>query len=213
MNLESELRSLDVEWPATPRFVLAPRRRRWPIAAAIAAAAVIAAFAVPQSRGAILRLFHIGGATIRVVDALPRVDERPLAAGLGPAVPRQRARSVGVLLVPSVAPAPATHLAPGNVVSILFRVDGRPVLLSEFPGGYFLKKLAAGQTRMTFVRVRGTDGAWLGVARHVVVFPGKAARLAGNVLIWADGATTYRLEGPGLTKARALGVAASLRRG
>ncbi len=90
------------------------------------------------------------------------------------------------LLVPDVSPAPALHRAPGNVVSILFRVDGKPVLLSEYAGGYYLKKLTAGGTRVDFVRVRGSDGAWLAGPQHVVVFPAATARLAGNVLLWAD---------------------------
>ena len=175
--------------------------------------AVAAAFAVPQSRGAILRLFHIGGATIRVVDRLPRAQERPLTEGLGPAIARPRGRRLLHLLVPPVSPAPALHLSPGNVVSIAFRVDGRPVVLSEYAGGYYLKKLAAGGTRIEFVRVRGFDGAWLLGPRHVVVFPAATARFAGNTLLWADETTTYRLEGPGLTLERAVGVASSLRRG
>lgn len=214
MNLESELRALAVEWPATPHFALAHRRRRrWPLAAAILAAAVAVAFAVPQSRGAILRFFHIGSATIRVVDRLPRAQERPLVSGLGPVVPRARVRTLVHLLVPPVTPAPALHRSAGNVISTVFRVDGKPVLLSEYAGGYFLKKLTAGGTQIEFVRVRGSDGAWLLGPRHVVVFPAATARLAGNVLLWADQTTTYRLEGPGLTLARAVRVAASLRRG
>ena len=213
MNLESELRALAVDWPETPRFALAQRRRRWPLAVAIVAAAIAAAFAVPQSRGAILRFFHIGGATVRIVDRLPRAEERPLASGLGPVVTRARARTIVHLLVPPLTPAPRLHRSQGNVISVVFRSDGQPVVLSEFAGAYFLKKLALEGTGIEYVRVRGLEGAWLSGPKHVVVFPAATARLAGNVLIWADETTTYRLEGPKLTKLGALRIAASLRRG
>src|SRR5256885_16974393 len=99
MELERELRDLDVEWPQTPelRLVLGerPRRRsRRPLYAAIALVLVglAAAFAVPQSRGAILRFLHLGGQTIQVVDTLPPAQERPLAERLGSLVAVEPAR-------------------------------------------------------------------------------------------------------------------------
>ena len=84
MALERELRALPIEWPATPqlRLELAHERRRWPLVAAIALAAVAAAFAVPQSRGAILRFFHIGADKIQFVDTLP--PETAVYPGHGP---------------------------------------------------------------------------------------------------------------------------------
>src|SRR4030095_5276448 len=91
MDLARDLTRLDVAWPETPelQLELAPRRRKlWPVAVALAAVvAVAAAFAVPQSRGAILRFFHLGAAKIEVVDTLPPAESRPLEAGLGPVVP------------------------------------------------------------------------------------------------------------------------------
>src|SRR3954452_13009374 len=95
MNLETELRALEVAWPETPAFALARRRRRWPIVAACAAAAVAAAFAVPQSRGAILRLFHLGAASVEVVETLPAAERRPLAEGLGRPIPLDGGRALG----------------------------------------------------------------------------------------------------------------------
>src|SRR5882757_6788981 len=95
MDLEHELTGLaaHVEWPSTPELELAlepraARRRRGPalVLAFVALAAVVAAFAVPQSRGAILRFFHLGAATIVRVDRLPPAEERPLSAGIGPVV-------------------------------------------------------------------------------------------------------------------------------
>src|SRR4029079_1533036 len=49
-----------------------PARRGWLVVAfAAAIVAVAAAFAVPPARSAILRLFHLEGATIELVDELP----------------------------------------------------------------------------------------------------------------------------------------------
>lgn len=218
MNLERELRALEIEWPATPALSLelAPRRRRlWPLAAALAVAALAAALAVPQSRGAILRFFHLGGATIRVVDTLPPAESAPLTSGLGDVIPlRSARRSVAGFLVPPVEPPPPVHYTPGNVVSMVFLHDGRPVLLSELPGGaVYLKKLASGSSRLEGVSVRGAAGIWISGEPHVVTFLHRSPRLAGDVLLWATSSTTYRLEGPGLTRDDAIRLALSLRRG
>ena len=217
MNLEAELRALPIDWPPTPQFelALARRRRRWPLAVAIAAAALAAALAVPESRGAILRFFHLGGATIQVVESLPKAEERPLTSGLGPVVSTVSAkRVVPALLLPPLDPPPALHYTPGNVVSVVFRNEGRPVLLSEFPGGaVYLKKLAAGGSSVEPAPVGGAPGLWLSGLPHVAFFAGQSPRLAGNVLLWSVDGATYRLEGPGLTKARAISLAQSLRRG
>ena len=219
MNLEAELRALEVEWPATPHFelelTLERRRRRWPLAVAIAAAALAAALAVPQSRGAILRLFHLGGATVQVVETLPKADERPLTDGLGATISAGEARRVVPgLLLPPLDTLPPLHYA-GNVVSLVFEHDGRPVLLSELPGGggVYLKKLAGSGTRIEPTVVGHADGIWITGEPHVIYFPQRSPRLAGNVLLWETSRTTYRLEGPSLTKADALRLAESLRRG
>src|SRR3954447_11435231 len=108
MNLETELRALDVAWPEAPAFALQPRRRRWPLVAALVAAAVVAAFAVPQSRGAILRLFHLGAASVEVVETLPAAERRPLAEGLGRPVPLD----AGPALVPGLRPPPRRPAPP-----------------------------------------------------------------------------------------------------
>ena len=105
MDLERELRALPIEWPAAPQLrpVLARRRRRWPLVAAIALAAVAAAFAVPQSRGAILRFFDIGADKIQFVDTLPPAQTQPLDASLGAPTTLARARVlVPTLLLPPV---------------------------------------------------------------------------------------------------------------
>jgi hypothetical protein len=130
-----DLRSLEIAWPETPEFRVRfeRRRRRWPVAVAVAAAALAAAFAVPQSRGAILRLLHLGAVTIERVDRLPAAEERPLGAYLGPVVdPTAAADELGRRpLVPDLDPPPPLHLANGRIVSLLFTYRGEPVLVSE----------------------------------------------------------------------------------
>jgi hypothetical protein len=215
MDLERELRALPVDWPATPQFrpALARRRRRWPLAVAIAAAAIGAAFAVPQSRGAILRFFDVGADKIQFVNTLPPAQQRSLDAGLGAPLTVTYARAfVSQLLFPPLHPTPTLHRN-GDVISLVFAYRGDPVLLSELRApGYFLKKLVGGQTNPTWLKVRnGGSGLWLAGKPHVFFFPHEPARLAGNTLIWQENETTYRLEGPDLTQKTALDLARSLR--
>jgi hypothetical protein len=218
MDLERELSSLPVEWPATPTFAprLRRRRRRWPVAVAIALAAIAVAFAVPQSRASILHFFDIGRVHVAVVETLPPAQERPFAAGLGTRVTLQEARrDIPDLLLPPTATVPTLYLADGNVLSLVFAHDGEPVLLSEFAGsgGVYLKKLATGGTRIEVVRVDGAQGLWLSGSPHVFFTPQRSPRLAGNVLLWESNSATYRLEARKLGKSEAIAIAESLRRG
>jgi hypothetical protein len=217
MDLERELRALEVEWPLPPelRLVLEPlrRRSRRPLfgAVALALVALAAAFAVPQSRGAILRFLHLGGESIQFVETLPPAGTRPLDAGLGAPVSESKARAlIPTLLLPPVSGRLRLHWS-GEVVSVVFAHAGKPVLLSELPSqqGIFLKKLA-GTANAEWVNLRGTSGLWLSGAPHVFFFPREPVRLAGNTLVWATESTTYRLEGPDLTKADAVSLASSL---
>jgi hypothetical protein len=215
MDLERELRELRVGWPATPSFELRLQRRRrfWPAAVAVALAALALAFAVPQSRGAILRFFDIGSVRVQVVATLPAAQERPFAAGLGRPVSVAAARSVFPnLLVPPLDPLPPLRETDSDIVSLVFASRGHPVLLSELGSGVYLKKLVTGETAIESVRVRGGEGVWLSGGAHVVFFD-RSPRLAGNVLLWASDRATYRLEGPQLTRAEAVALADSLRRG
>ena len=217
MDLERELRAFDVAWPPTPSFRLEPAARRprrtWLlVAVAAACAALAAALAVPSSRGAILRFLHLGGVSVERVETLPAAQERPLGVELGPVVGEHAARLVVPRLVlPAEGQVPPLHET-GEVVSLVLRYHGRPVLLSELPGdAAVLKKVAAEGTSVEFVHVGGGDGIWLSGRPHVVLFPAAPARLAGSTLVWVVGRTTYRLEGPGLTRAAALELAGSLR--
>jgi hypothetical protein len=216
MDLERELRALQVEWPATPVFALRLRRRRWPVALAIALAAIAVAFAVPQSRASILHFFDIGRVHVRIVDTLPPAQERPLTAGLGKRVTLAQARiNIPGLVLPATATTPPLFLAQGNVLSLVFIHEGEPLLLSELfgGGGVYLKKLAAGSTTIEQVHVGNAFGLWLSGGPHVFFTPQRSLRLAGNVLLWESDSTTYRLEGRKLGKSEAIAIAESLRRG
>ena len=222
MDLARELSALaaHVEWPATPELRLSlegvPRRRsRRAVFAAVALAAVLAvgvAFAVPQSRAALLRFLHLGAVTIMVVDELPAAQERPLTAGLGPVISRADAEAlVPDLLLPALAPEPPLHSLGGATVSLVFELDGKPVLLSEYGyGAGFIKKVVSGAGSVEFTSVDGATAAWI-PGPHNLYLPGTAPRLAGNVLVWERGSVTYRLEGPTLSRSAALELARSLR--
>jgi hypothetical protein len=224
MDLARELSALaeHVEWPPTPelRVALEPRGRRRlrrrPLALGLALAALVAvaaAFAVPQSRAAILRFLHLGAVTIELVDRLPAAEERPLSAGIGPVVGLAQAKqSFGPgLLVPPLDPAPPAYLREGRIVSFVFSYRGAPVLLSEFPfGGGFLKKFVGSGTSVLPVEVDGSPGLWISGAVHDVFFPGSSPRLAGDVLVWERSGVTFRLESPSFTQDEALSLARSL---
>jgi hypothetical protein len=224
MDLARELSSLaeHVDWPATPelRLALEPRARRRgrrPLLAAIAFAAILAlaaAFAVPESRGAILRFLHLGGVTIERVDTLPPAEQRPLEAGLGSAVTLSEAKRLfgHDVLAPDLSPLPQLHLQGNNIVSMVFEHSGEPVLLNEFGfGGGFLKKFAAGGTSIKDGGM-GVPSLWISGAVHDVFFPGASPRLAGNTLVWEADGVTYRLEGHSLSQADAVALARSLTR-
>ena len=86
---------------------------------------------MPQSRGAILRFLHLGGDKIEFVGTLPAAEERPLSAGLGAPITLAEARgssSAAPPPAPRRAPPRSTRAAPS--VSLVFRPDGGPVLLS-----------------------------------------------------------------------------------
>jgi hypothetical protein len=214
MELESELKALAAEivWPQTPplRPELAPRRRdrrfALGVAVAVAVAALATAFAVPQSRGAILRFFGLGAVHVEFVAHLPAAQERRLSAGLGPTISAAAARDL--LGRPPLLPrlAPSLHAQDG-IVSLLFLHEGSPVLLSEITSRRVLKKIALTSTTVRWLQVGLDPAVWIAGDRHVVVFPHGDPRLAGHVLVWQHGNLTLRLEGAHLTLRDALNLA------
>ena len=212
-ELERALASLDIDWPATPSFDLrasAPRRRRTrPVAIAVALlVAVACAFAVPQSRGAILRFFHLGGETIERVNTLPPAAERSLRASLGLRISRVQGTN---LLGRPFAAADVQLYRTGTVVSALLPGD---VLLSEMHTGddpIIMKKFVGGATDVEeVVLLPGLTGLWIHGARHVFMAPQLPARYAGNTLVWLRRGITFRLEGKSLTRAEAARLARTL---
>jgi hypothetical protein len=207
-DLGQRLRNLPVDWPDAPDVAgrLRLRRRRRLLVPVLAAAVLVvaAAFAVPQSRSAILRFFHIRGVTVERVGTLPQAQERSLAAGLGHAVDDAGARAVlGSAFLPA---AHGQLYERDGIVSAL--LPG-PVLLSEFGAPEFLKKFMT--SSIEWVQVApGLQGLWISGARHVVFFPGASPRLAGNVLVWATDTRTFRLEGRDLTRDDALRLAQAI---
>jgi hypothetical protein len=226
MDLDRELSALaeHVDWPETPelRLVLQPRaahrRSRRALALGVAFAVLVAlaaAFAVPQSRGAILRFFHLGAVTIVRVDRLPPAEQRPLSAGIGTEISLADAKRTfnGTLLVPPLEPPPPAYTRGPATVSFVFSYRGEPVLLNEFAyGSGFLKKFAAGGTSVEPAGFDGAAGIWISGAAHDIFYPGTSPRLAGNVLVWERNGVTYRLEGHSLTKDDAFSLARSLAR-
>jgi hypothetical protein len=232
-SLEQRLHELGRELAFPPEPDLAPRVRErargrpfpWRTAAiafAVVAVAVAVAFAVPPARSAILRWFHLGGASVELVDTLPKAAERPQVGGLGRPVPLAEAeRRVGFdfVLPPLDAKPERAYVIGNSVATVLLRSHYRTVLLSEFPsvgGEQVLKKLAVNATVIDPVEVRGKPGLWLEGTPHVLTwmdretgYQERPILIRGNVLLWVHGDLTLRLEGR-LTKRQALELARSI---
>jgi hypothetical protein len=161
--------------------------------------------AVPDARSAILRFFHIGAATVERVETLPRAEHRPLTTGLGPQLSRGVAerRAQMQIVLPSLAgPAPTRYYARPGLIATVLRWHGKPVLLAEMEGEQvsIVKKVAGPGTNMEGANV-GDFALWIEGGEHVLRWNFHdrereiPTRLAGNVLLWVSGNTTYRLEG------------------
>jgi hypothetical protein len=205
----------ELELPPQPDLVAGVRarleRRRlfgWRVlalAAALVAVAFGIAMAVPPARSAILRFFHLGAATVEQVDTLPPARQRPLAAGLGPPLARRPAElraHLRINLPDLEGPKPTRYYAQPGLIATLLTYRGKPVLLAEMRDDQvaLFKKFTARASTVEPVEL-GSNGIWV-QGSHVLVWQFGLAdtrqiktRLAGNVLIWLVGNTTYRLEG------------------
>jgi hypothetical protein len=219
-ELESRLTALaaELEWPATPPVSvrLEPAAARRPrrglvLAVALAVLAVALAFAVPESRSAILRFLHLGGVTVERVTTLPDADEHSLGSDLGVPARREEAEAAlgGKVELPRVGGDPQLYVRDGIVSALLAAPE--PVLVSQFrspDGASILKKVAGLATVVEPATIDAErEGLWIAGAPHVAYWLTAPPRLAGNVLLWEQGGVTYRIEGKTLTKERALELA------
>jgi hypothetical protein len=214
-ELERALVQLGLELDLPPQPDLRPRvrerierrqpryRRALMPALSLLLVALGIAMAVPDARSAILRFFHIGSVTIERVETLPPARERPLTAGLGPALSLREAEArSGVSLILN-GPRPQRFYAQPGLIATLLNYREKPLLLAELKGDQtgIVKKLAGPGTRVEPAAI-GSSGLWLEGGRHVLFWEAGSGevrqiepRLAGNVLIWAEGTRTFRLEG------------------
>ena len=215
-ELERALQSLgaELDFPAAPdlasgvraRLERPSRRRPLVFAIALVLVAFGIAMVVPDARSAILRFFHIGAVTVEQVETLPEATQRPLTAGLGPALSRSEAEALAgirIALPDFDGPSPTRFYTRPGFIATVFRAESKPVLLVEFRGDQagIAKKAADSETRVSPVGI-GDFGLWLEGGQHVLMWNygvGEThqidTRLAGNVLIWLVGDRTYRLEG------------------
>jgi hypothetical protein len=205
----------DLDFPDTPgvwhRVEGRLQRRRWlrPAVFALAAAVVAVgiALAVPPARSAILKFFHIGSVTVERVDTLPPAQHQLFATGLGPA------RTKPTLQLPEGLTATKYYSGPGMAAATL-RYRGRQILLAELRGDQmgFSKKFVGPTTRVEEARI-GEWGIWFTGGMHVLMwqYGNVQTRLAGNVLLWLQNGTTYRLEGK-LDKGQMLALARQITR-
>jgi hypothetical protein len=191
-----------------------PSRRVLVLAFAVLVVALGAAFAVAPARTAILRFFHIGGETVERVETLPPASRGSPVEGLaGPMSLRRAVERAG--FQPLLPPRHERIYAADGILATYL---GPRTALTEARGDLGMsKKVVSGATRVEPVRVNGWDGLWIAGAPHVVMYFDstgrgrfKHVRLVGNVLVWARGSVTLRIEGP-LTKAEALRLASSIR--
>jgi hypothetical protein len=212
-DLELELRDLaaHLDVPPTPPIagaVLARvtrrrrGRRRLAFAVAIGVAALAVAFAVPGSRAALLRFFHLRGASVTIVDRLPPLTSR---RSLGQPIALDQAGFR--LLLPSGQRPEKVYSGDGGY---WLRYPG--LLLFEFESGegaQIVKKATLGKTDVEYVQVRGEPGIWI-AGRHALYLPGGPPVAAGHALIWEHGPLTLRLEAA-VGRERALAIARSVR--
>ena len=205
----------------------APRERRLVLALAVVAlAALLAALAIPDARSALLRFLQIGGARIELVDELPPVPQTPpeLELTLGERVSLAEARQRTPFELLELEDEPdAVYLGERGTVWFLYgNPDAVRLLVAQTPRvaidePFVLKKLVEAGTTVEPADVRGAPAYFLSGEPHVLLLVDEngftyeeSARLARDVLVWAENGRTVRIEGD-LTKSEALELAQDLR--
>jgi hypothetical protein len=236
-ELELQLRSLgrELDFPEAPdlapgigrRIEAAPvvgfwSRRTLIVALAALAVAVGAVLAVPPARSAVLELFGIGSAEIRIVDDLPEVEAGPLDLGFPITLEAARKRMPGLIepRLEDIGDPDAVYvssLAPGAPVTFVWGDRERPrLLLTQVRGRFYFEKLVHGSGDVVLTEVNGRSAAWIEGEPHVVFYDSETGggdlpgRLARNTLVWSRGPVTVRLEGE-LSREEAERIARSVR--
>ena len=218
-----------IEYPKTPDLgasypTRSERRisRRWRIAAAVAAAALVL-LAFPGPRQAVANLFRIGSVTLTVV-----ADLRPAAVEREPSgmmVTLNKAQEGVWFPILALDQDPdAVYLdpsVPGGMVTLGYGADddGYALLITQLlatTDEQAVTKLLTPNTNVESVTVEGEPGFWIEGDPHVVILFNQdgdlvedSARLAANTLLYIVGNRTVRIEG-GLSLGQALEVAAAL---
>jgi hypothetical protein len=206
VNLEQELRALDIAFPPEPDLranVLGrlerPQRRRWLAASLAVVAAFGALLAIPQTRAAILRVLEIGGVRIERTETQPMAPRASLVTGARVTLAQARRAVDFDLAVPRQYERVYLNRGiPGGMVSFVW--DGR--VLSQWQGEQIYQKSVGPGTTLREVQIDFAPGVWITGAPHSLTFVDRngmprrqTRRLAGNVLIWHRAGITYRLEG------------------
>ena len=226
-ELSTRVRQRLAEQPARRWTIPRPYRSRLLIALAVLAVAIGAVMAVPQTRAAILRFFHLRGVTIERVNELPTVSIQrhfnKLFVGEKVSLDEARKRADFKVVVPEALGEPDgiyfQETPPGGMVSFVYGTLEHPrALFTEFRArvqDVIFKKAAAG-TRIESVRIGDREGYWLSGAPHEFTyidtygqFRQELVRLAGNTLIWERGPVTLRLEAD-INRSEALKIARSV---
>jgi hypothetical protein len=209
-----------------PRSDRSPVRRRWAVAIAVLVVAALGAtLAIPDARSAFLRILHVGGERIELVEELPEIAAPvDLEFFLGERVTLADAKRRGGFELRELEEAPEriSFGERGTVWFLYGTPDRVRLLVAQTPlttvdEPSLLKKLSGSGTAVEQVAVNGADGLFLSGEPHFLFLideSGNAveesARLARDVLLWDEDGVAYRLEGD-FDREEALRLARSLR--
>lgn len=199
-----------------------PVAPRWLVAAAIVLVAVATILAVAPAREAVARWLGVGA--VRIETGAPGATTPSSTVPSGPVDVAALERSLPFdirLLDPGLAGDPlgaeVDPAVPTGLVEVRYAEVSLIEIASEPGGSPALGKIVGMGTELRPVTVGESDGFWLVGAPHDIAYlapdgvvRNDTVRRAGNVLLWADGDVTYRIEGAASVD-EALGLAASLR--
>lgn len=184
------------------------------------------------ARRAVADLLGVVGIHV-TFDEGPGVTPRPRSSiPLGPPVSRGIASEragFDVRVPANVLGPPAFHYDPSigasGMVSVVYprsasRLAEVDLLVTQFVASLdeaYVKKLVTTGARVRHVRVRSSQGYWIGGGPHVFFYVDadgdvrdETVRLAGRVLLWEEDGVTYRIEGA-RSAAEAIRIAEGLR--